>query len=116
MHQGTYITSNGQAKIKMDPLKKWKDAKRTKNIALQTSILNVGFYIRQERSIDHIQPYLIINMSVNSHRALTLLRSQSHNLGIEVALWHQNQSNVKACKGMQGRASRDEYHMLASRG
>ena len=43
----------------------------------------------QEDLLIAFQPYLITNMSINSRRALTLLRTQSHNLGIEVALWNQ---------------------------
>ena len=35
--------------------------------------------------IDRIQPYLITNMSSNARRALTLLHTRSHKLGIEVA-------------------------------
>ena len=51
-------------------------------------------------------------MSINSHRALTLLHSRSHNLGIEVALWNQNQLNTKACKVCKEGLVEDEYHLL----
>ena len=51
-----------------EPLrKKWKDAKRTNlEYYMQTSILNVRFYIRQEGLliVIRIQPYLITNMSI----------------------------------------------------
>ena len=47
--------------------------------------------------VHRIQPYLITKMSISSRRALTRLRTRSHNLGIEVALWNQNQPNIKAC-------------------
>ena len=40
--------------------------------------------------IECIQPSIINNMSVNSHRVLTLLCTQSHKLGIDVALCHSN--------------------------
>ena len=51
-------------------------------------------------------------MSINSCRALTLLRTRSHNLGIEVALWNQNQPNIKACKVCKEGLVEDEYHLL----
>ena len=51
-------------------------------------------------------------MSINSRRALTLLRTRSHNLGIEVALWNQNQPNIKACKVCKEGLVEDEYHLL----
>ena len=61
----------------MDPLrKKWKDAKRTK---LEYYIANINpecwVLYKARRPIDRIQPYLITNMSINSRRALTLLRT-----------------------------------------
>ena len=46
------------------------------------------------RPIDHIQACLITNMSINSRIVLTLLCTRSHNLGVEVALWNQNQPNI----------------------
>ena len=46
--------------------------------------------------IDHIQPYLITNMSSNARRTITLLHTQSHKLGIVVASWYQNVTNLKA--------------------
>ena len=67
---------------------------------------------KPRRSIDHIQPYLIANMSINSCRALTLIHTQSHNLGIEVALWNQNQPNIKTCKVCKEGLVEDEYHLL----
>ena len=84
----------------MDPLrKKWKDAKRTK---LEYYIANINpewwVIYKTKRHVDHNQPYLITNTSINSRRALTLLHTRSHNLGIEVALWNQNQPNIKTCK------------------
>ena len=62
---------------------------------------------KERRPIDCIQPYLITNISINSHRALTLIHTRSHKLGIEVALWNQNQLHMKACKviSMQGKVS-----------
>ena len=72
----------------MDTLrKKWKDVKRTK---LEYYIANINseswVLYKTRKLIDCIQPYLITNMSINSCRALVLLRTQSHNRGIEVAL------------------------------
>ena len=62
--------------------------------------------------IDRIQPYLITNTSSNARRALTLLRTQSHKLGIEVASWYQNVMNLKTCKvGNEGMVE-DECHLL----
>ena len=58
---------------------------------------------------DCIQPYLIINMSINCRRALTLLHTQLH---IEVALWHQNQPNAKACRVCKEALVEDEYYLL----
>ena len=48
--------------------------------------------------IDRIQPYLIINMSINDRRALTLVHTRSHKLAIKVASWYQDITNFKACK------------------
>ena len=70
-----------------------EDAKRTK---LEYYIANID-----NECWDRIQPYLITNMSINSCRALTLLCTRSHNLGIKVALWNQNKPNImvyKVCK------------------
>ena len=44
----------------------------------------------EERLIEILKVNVITNMSLNSHRALTLLHSRSHELGIEVVSWHQN--------------------------
>ena len=62
--------------------------------------------------VHRIQPYLITKMSINSRRALTLLRTRSHNLGIEVALWNQNQPNIKIYKVCKEGLVEDEYHLL----
>ena len=63
----------------MDPLgKKW--------VLYYIVTINPECWVlyKARRPIDRIQPYLITNMSINSHRALACL------LGIEVALWNQN--------------------------
>ena len=79
--------------------KKWEDAKITK---LEYYIANVNpkcwSQYKARMPIDRIHPYLITNMSSNARRALTLLHTQSHNLGIEVASWYQNVMNLKGCK------------------
>ena len=62
--------------------------------------------------IDHIPPYLIPKMSINSRRTLKLCCTQSNKLGIEVALWHQNVSNIKVCKVCKEGLVEDEYHLL----
>ena len=67
--------------------KNWEDVKRTK---LEYYIANVNpecwSQYKAKMPTDHgIQPYLITNMTSNAHRALTLLHTQSHKLGIEVA-------------------------------
>ena len=62
--------------------------------------------------IDRIQPYLITNMSSNARRALTLLCTRSHKLGIEVASWYQNVTNLKTCKVCNGGMVEDECHLL----
>ena len=90
--------------------KKWEDAKRTK---LEYYIANIKpecwSQYKARMHIDHIQPYLITNMSSNSHRALTLLCTRSHKLGIEIASWYQNVTNLKTCnEGMV----EDECHLL----
>ena len=48
--------------------------------------------------IDHIQPYLITNTGSYARRALTLLCTRSRKLGIKVASWYPNVTNLKACK------------------
>ena len=62
---------------------KWEDAKR---ITLEYYIANVNpkcwCQYKARMPIDSIQPYLNTNMSSNAHRALTLLRTRSHKLGI----------------------------------
>ena len=42
---------------------------------------------------------------------MSALRS-SQNLGIEVALWNQNQLNIKMCKVCKEGLVEDEYHLL----
>ena len=84
----------------MDPLrKKWKDAKRTK---LECYIANINLecwvLYKATSPIGCIQTYLITNMSFNSCKDLILFRTLSHNLGIEVALWHQKQPNIQPCE------------------
>ena len=59
--------------------------------------------------IDRIQAYLMINMSSNARRALTLLRTRSHKLGIEVASWFQNVTNLKPCKVCNEGMVEDEF-------
>ena len=65
---------------------KWEDAKRTK---VDYDIANVNSecwsQYKARMPIDRIQPFLITNMSTNARRALILLRTRSHKLGIEVA-------------------------------
>ena len=100
----------------MEPLrKKWKDAKRTK---LEYYIANINpecwVLYKARGPIDRIQPYLITNMSINSRRALTLLHTWSHNLGIEVALSHQNQPNIKACKVCKEGLLEDEDQLFST--
>ena len=51
-------------------------------------------------------------MSSNAHRALILLRTRSHKLGIEVASWYQNVTNLKACKVCNEGMVEDECHLL----
>ena len=62
--------------------------------------------------IDRIQPYLITNMSSNAHRALTLLRTRSHKLGIEIASWYQNVTKLKTCKVCDEGMVEDECHLI----
>ena len=66
--------------------KKWEDAKRT-NLEYYISNINLECWSQYKARIpvDNIQPYLITNMSSNARRALTLLRTRSHKLGIEIA-------------------------------
>ena len=54
-------------------------------------------------------------MTSNGHRALTLLRTRSHKLGIEVASWYQNVTNLKACKVCDEGMVDDECHLLFTR-
>ena len=62
--------------------------------------------------IDRIQPYHITNMSSNVDRALTLRRTRSHKLGIEIASWYQNATKLKTCKvGNEGMVE-GECHLL----
>ena len=42
---------------------------------------------------------------------MSALRS-SQNLGIEVALWNQNQLNIKMCKVCKEGLVEDEYHLF----
>ena len=51
-------------------------------------------------------------MNINSRRALTPLHNQSHNLGLEVALWHQNPSATKAIIVCEEGRVEDEYQLL----
>ena len=92
---------------------KWEDAKRTK---LEYYIANVNpecwSQYKARMSIDCIQTYLITNMSSNARRALTLLRTRSHKLGIEVASWYQNVTNLRACKICNEGMVEDECHLL----
>ena len=62
--------------------------------------------------IDRIQPDLITNMSSKDRRALTLLRTRSHKLGIEIASWSQNVTNLKTCKVCNEGMVEDECHLL----
>ena len=92
---------------------KWEDAKRTK---LEYYIVNVNpecwSQYKARMSIDRIQPYLITNMSSNARRALTLLCTRSHKLGIEVASWYQNVTNLKTCKVCNEGMVENECHLL----
>ena len=78
---------------------KWEDAKRT---MLEYCFPNINPECWSQNNarmpIERIQPYLITNMSSNARRALTLLRTRSHKLGIEAASWYQNVMNLKTCK------------------
>ena len=58
------------------------------------------------------QPYLITNTSSNALRALTLLRTWSRKLSIEVASWYQNVMNLKACRVCNEGMVEDECHLL----
>ena len=67
---------------------------------------------KARRPIDGIQPYLITNMSINSRRALAILRTRSPNLDIKVSLWNPNQPKIKACKVCKEGLPEDDYHLL----
>ena len=92
---------------------KWEDCKRTK---VEYYIANVNnecwTQYKAKRLIDHIQPYLITNMSSNARGSLTLLRTRSHKLGIKAASWYQNVMNLKACKVCNEGMVEDECHSL----
>ena len=92
---------------------KWQDAKRPK-LEYYIANINPECWIRYSESMpmNRIQPYLITSMSSNSRRGLTLLRTRSHKLGIEVASWHQNASSLKTCKICNEGPVEDEYHLL----
>ena len=79
---------------------------------MRTSNLEYWVLYNARRPIDRIQPYLITNMSFNSHRALISFHTRSQNIGIEVALWNQNQPNIKACKICKEVLVEDEYNLL----
>ena len=51
-------------------------------------------------------------MSGNARRALTLLHIRSHKLGIEIASWYQNVTNLKTCKVCNEGMVEDECHLL----
>ena len=52
----------------MNPLrKKWKDAKWTKLDYIVNINLECWVLYKARRPIDHNEPYLITNMSINSH-------------------------------------------------
>ena len=51
-------------------------------------------------------------MSSNAHRALTLLHTQPHKLGIKVASRYQNVMNLKACKVCNEAMIEDECHLF----
>ena len=88
---------------------KWEDAKRTK---LEYYIANVNPECRSQYNtrmpIDRIQTYLMTNMSSNARRDLP----RSHKLGIEIASWYQNVTNLKTCKVCNQGMVEDECHML----
>ena len=72
----------------MEPLRKmWEDAKRT-NLKYYVVNINPKCWVLYNARcpIDYIQPYTTNNMSVNSHRALILLHTPSHKVGINVAI------------------------------
>ena len=91
---------------------KWENAKRTK---LEYYIANINpecwSQYKARMPIDLIQPYLITNMS-NAPRALTLLSTRSHKLGIEIASWYQNVTNLKTCKVCNESMVEDACHLL----
>ena len=88
----------------------WEDAKRTK---LEYYMVNVSpecwSQYKARMPIDRLQPYLITNMSSKARRALTQLRTRSHKLGIEVASWFQNVTNLKPCKVCNEGMVEDEF-------
>ena len=53
-----------------------------------------------------------LHMSSNARRALKLLLTRSYNLGIEVASWYQNVTNLKTCKVCNEGMVEDECHLL----
>ena len=86
---------------------------------LEYSIANVNpeywSQYKARMTIHRIQPYLITNMSSNTHKALTLLCTQSRKLGIEVASWYENVTNLKTCKVCNQGMVEDECHLLFTR-
>jgi hypothetical protein len=99
----------------MESLKvKWKDARKHK-LEYYVSNINPKCWIQysERMHINHVQPYLI--MSLSSLKALTVLRTRSHKLGIEIASWHQSASRLKSCKIYNQDIIEDEYHFLLPR-
>ena len=75
------------------------------------STLNAGLNIKQECLL--IVSYLIsLPICSNACRALTLHRTQSRKLDIEVTSWYQNVTNLKARKGCNEGMVEDECHFL----
>ena len=71
----------------MEPLrKKWTEAK-WKKLEYYIAKFSPECWVqcKTRRPILRIQTYLITTMSVNSHRALTLLCTRPHKLGIKIA-------------------------------
>ena len=52
-------------------------------------------HYNERTPINHIQSYLVANMSLNSHRVLC---TWQHKLNIEVVSWHQNIWSMKTCE------------------
>ena len=71
---------------------KWDDAKKIK---LDYWIANINPECWDQCKARMPIINKIINMIIISHTDLTLFCTQSHKLGIEVALWHQNTSNIQ---------------------